>query len=323
MKKFLVPALIPFLVQCGSQKSSSEDQPLTETAASTGAAEAGVSTPTAPNPTPVPAPIEVPEGEKLDRTQSSALTIQFQTKVGAEDLLCSDKTEASIQRGQIFTDLRFFVSNLTLVDDQGKLTPVQLDVTPNSSNFQYIDDAKNSIALLNFLDSSCASSDATKTVKTALTGLLQQGVYKELRFQLGLPYAPMDEALTQVPSALAPSDMGWMWQHFPADIQFELHTGKSKKMLNALTSANKRVISIPLQHTQNSSAQTLAILMDLSKMFPVDAKTFVNSLESACNNSNKIMTESSPNCAFAFKSLGLEVANAKQPYAQTIFSMTK
>ncbi len=117
--------------------------------------------------------------------------------------------------------------------------------------------------------------------------------------------------------------MGWMWQHFPADIQFELQTAQSRKMLNALTSAKKRVISLPIQHTQNSSAQTLAVLMDLSKIFPVDASSFVNSLESACNNSNKVMTESAPNCAFAFKALGLEVANAKQPYEQSLFSVMK
>jgi hypothetical protein len=314
MKRFLVPVLLPFVVQCGSSSSKSDDQTRT----------ADASAVTAPTAAPTPAPLSVidpvPAPPALDPTQSSALTIQFKAKVGKDDLLCTDKTAASLQSGQIFTDLRLFVSNLTLVDEQGKEHRIQLDVADNSSNLQYVDTDGNSISLLNFLESSCASSDATKKLKSEVTGLLQQGVYKEIRFQLGLPYAPMDEALTQVPAALAPSDMGWMWQHFPADIQIEMHSGKSKKLLNALTSANKRLISLPIQHVQNPGASQVTVQMDLSRLFPVDATSFVNSLESACNNSNKVMTENAPNCAFAFKALGLEVANAKAPYEQSLFS---
>lgn len=312
MKRFLVPVLLPFIVQCGAQSSKSDDQTQT--------ADASVVAAPAPAPAPLPVTEPVPAPPVLDRTQSSRVAVEFKAKVGADELLCTDKTAASLQSGQIFTDLRLFVSNVTLVDDQGKEQRIELDVTDNSSNLQYVDAEGNGISLLNFLESSCASSDATKKLKSEITGLLQQGVYKEIRFQLGLPYAPMDEALTQVPAALAPSDMGWMWQHFPADIQIEMHNGKSKKMLNALTSANKRVISFPIQHVQDANASKVTLKMDLSRLFPVDAASFVNSLESACNNSNKVMTENAPNCAFAFKALGLEVANAKAPYEQSLFS---
>jgi hypothetical protein len=321
MKKYIVPALLPFVIQCGSGKSKSENQPLATNVVGeipSGSAQ----TPSAPLPA-TPASAVPPAAPVLDTSLSTALTVNFLAKVGAEDLACNDKTDALLQRGQIFTDLRFFVSNLVLVDEQGQTFPVKLDVDANSSNLQYVDQNQNSIALLNFLEAGCASSDATKKIKTSIEGLLNQGIYKELRFQLGLPYAPMDEALTSVPSALAPSDMGWMWQHYPADIQIEMHTGKAKKMLNALTSENKRTISLPISLVHSAESQKVDLTLDLSKLFPSSGAAFVSSVESACNNSTKTMTENTPNCAHAFKALGLEVANAKQPYEQNAFSIVK
>jgi hypothetical protein len=319
MKKYIAAALVPFVIQCGSDQSKSANQPLSTTAPG--------EIPNDPTPLTTPSSTSSPGGAiaapVLDTTQSRALTVNFLAKVGAEDLICSDQTDALLQRAQIFTDLRFFVSNLALVDDQGQAVPVKLEVAANSSNLQYTDQDQNSVALLNFLEADCASSDATKKIKTSIEGLLNQGVYKELRFQLGLPYEPMDTALTSMPSALAPSDMGWMWQHFPADIQIEMHTGKATKMLNALTSHNKRVISLPISLIHQGENQKVDLKMDLSKLFPSSAVAFVHAVESACNNSNKTMTEKTPNCAHAFKALGLEVANAKQPYAQSAFSVVK
>lgn len=321
MKKYIVPALLPFVIQCGSGKSKSENQPLATNVVSE------IPSDSAQNPTPAtsstPAPVVPPAAPVLDTTQNTALTVNFLAKVGAEDLICTDKTDALLQRGQIFTDLRFFVSNLVLVDDQGQTVPLKLEVAANSSNLQYVDQDQNTMALLNFLEAGCASSDATKKIKTSIEGLLNQGIYKELRFQLGLPYAPMDEALTSVPAALAPSDMGWMWQHFPADIQIEMNTGKAKKMLNALTSENKRFISLPISLIHSAEGQKVDLTLDLSKLFPSSGAAFVNAVESACNNSNKVMTENTPNCAHAFKALGMEVANAKQPYEQSAFSVVK
>jgi hypothetical protein len=174
---------------------------------------------------------------------------------------------------------------------------------------------------LNFLDPDCASSDGTDTVKTAISGYLPQGTYTGLKFQIGLPYLPYADELTSVPASLAPSDMGWMWQHLPADLQIEMYAGRTKKMLNSLISKDKTAVVLPLSYEHRAGGvREVTVGMDLSKMFLGSADEFVKGLESACNNSNKKLAETSLNCAQAYRALGLPLSNPKQAYLQTVFS---
>ena len=329
MKKFVVPFLLPFLIQCGSKNSNAGDGPAAENKLGTSPGSVPPASSAAPLPpvAGIPAPgagagIVTPVSE-LNPKELAPVSLSFQPKVGSEDLLCTDKSPELGKRAQVFADLRLFVSNLSLIDDKGQEIRVQLDTVENNSNLQFVDEKQNSIALLNFLESDCASSDATEVLNNSIKGLLNQGQYKELRFQLGLPYAPYAAALTAMPAALAPSDMGWMWEHLPADIQLELYSGQKKKVLNFLTTEKKQVLSFPIQATQTAAGLKLQIQMDLGRLFPSpsDAPKFVNSLETACNNKKGAVSENTPNCAYAYKALGLEVVNPKEAYKQNVFSV--
>lgn len=250
------------------------------------------------------------------------LNFSFLAKVDGEDLKCSDSSPEMKTKGQIFTDLRLFISNLVLVNDKGEDVKLNLATSEGYSNLQYRDEAGNTIALLNYLDASCAASDATQTLKDSILGALPYGRYTALKFQLGLPYPAMDASLTKIPAALAPTDMAWMWEHFPADFQLETRASGKKKIFNALTSKEKTVVVLALDnfvHDKDAKAPTVAL--DLSKLFLSDADTFLSSTEKACSNGNTPMTEASPNCAHAFKSLGLPVQNPKDAYTQTVFSI--
>ncbi len=258
----------------------------------------------------------------LDDGKTEPLSVNFVAKVGEEDLTCTDFSAEMQAKGQIFTNIRLFVSNLSFVNTAGKTVPLALDVDAGSQNLQYVDADGNSIALLNFLDSTCAKTAATKLVKISITGQLPHGQYQALQFQLGLPYPAMDERLPSVPAALAPSDMGWMWQHYPADFQItaQASADAQPKVLNALTSTDKAVTSLPLVFVNSAEgARTVTVQADFGKLFATDAQAYLNGLESACNNNTAALTETAANCAFAYKALGAVVKQPKEPYQQTVF----
>ena len=250
------------------------------------------------------------------------LAVTFQPKVGTADLACSDKSDAMVASGEIFSDVRFFVSNLSLVDGAGQVTSLTLD----AKDLQFTDSSGTSIALLNFLEADCASSDATRTVNTSISGFLKTGQYKTLRFQLGLPYPAMDARLVAMPAALAPSDMGWMWEHYPADLQIETNAGASlglaPRLMNSLTREKKITLDFPLDLSVTaSSAAQIDLKMDLSKIFPSTGAAFAAGLENSCNNNTSLPNATDVNCAHAFKAFGFDVKGASAPSAQTVFSV--
>ncbi|RZA27090.1 MAG: hypothetical protein EOP10_01395 [Proteobacteria bacterium] len=303
MKKILGLSLLACLSACSDGSSGSSDSPV---------AAAPVSTPL------VTAPVV--DGPAVE-VGSKDVSLNFAAKVQGQTLACFDKSAAMKAQGQIFTDLRMFISNVALVNDQGQDVKLALTVDEGSTNLQFVDAAGNSIALLNYLDASCAASDATKILKDAITGLLPYGHYTALKFQVGLPYPAMDSNLTKLPTTLAPTDMAWMWEHFPADFQLETTDGVSKKIVNALTSAKKTVVTLPLDYTHAASSAAPQVELELSKLFVSTADVFVSGVEATCNNNNTALTEASPNCAQVYKAFGLPVQNPSLAYEQSVFSI--
>ncbi|RYZ60006.1 MAG: hypothetical protein EOP07_02210 [Proteobacteria bacterium] len=322
MKNLILASMLSTLCACGGSSSGDKNTTTQDI-------------PTTPAPLPadnssnggasVTAPVVGTETAAPD-TAPLPLAVNFQAVVGSEDLKCFDKSNEMLAKGQIFTDFRLFLSNLSFVSDKGEEVRINLDIDANSSNLQFVDQDKNSIALLNYLDPSCASSDATKKLKSAINGQLPPGNYTAITFQIGLPYPSMDPRLAAIPAALAPSDMGWMWEHFPADLQIEANSGlagnSTKKLLNSLTTAAKKTITLPLNYNLSAAnKKDLTVKIDLSKIFQSDAQSYLNGLETACNNSTKAMTETSVTCAFAYKAFGLDVALPSAAYSQTVFSI--
>jgi hypothetical protein len=255
-------------------------------------------------------------------SNSSELLLKFAAKVRGESLACYDQSAEMMVAGQIFTDLRIFISNIALVNDKGEDVKLGLKVEDGSKNLQFVDANGNSIALLNYLDAACASSDATKILKDVISGALPSGHYTAIKFQLGLPYPAMDPNLTKIPSALAPTDMAWMWEHFPADFQIETKDGQAKRIVNALTSTKKTIVTLPLDYTHGNAALAPVVQLELSKLFVSTPEAFIKGIENTCVNSTSPLTETSPNCAQVFKALGLPVQNPVAAYEQSAFSVT-
>jgi hypothetical protein len=142
------------------------------------------------------------------------VTIQFALEAGGKPVSCAapiaglGATKATAR----LHDARFYISEIALIDRDGKETPVELE----KSDWQFAN-----VALLDFDDKSgnCQGSPATNA---QVKGTVPAGRYKGLRFTLGVPVFGRDAAGKEVSlnhsdtsTAPAPLDlpsMSWSWQ---------------------------------------------------------------------------------------------------------------
>lgn len=135
------------------------------------------------------------------------ITLRFALKANGQDVVCGQtyadlgtaKTTAS------FTDLRFYVSNIRLLDAQNKEVPLQLT---QDGVWQY-----QNVALLDFEDgsASCRESGNAPT-NTVVKGTVPAGRYTGIAFDLGVPFALNHADVTAAPAPLNIQALWWNWQ---------------------------------------------------------------------------------------------------------------
>lgn len=153
-------------------------------------------------------------------TTRQAVSIQFAAQANGSPVKCgSTNTIAhlgSTDKTAELQDLRFYVSNVKLINNKGEEVAVSLD----KNDWQ-----NYGVALLDFEDGTgaCANNGSgTAAMNTVLTGNVASGVYTGIHFTLGVPDVGVDDknktlALNHNDTALlgAPLDvpaLGWMWQ---------------------------------------------------------------------------------------------------------------
>ena len=107
--------------------------------------------------------------------------------------------------GLELADLRFFVSNLRLIDDDGREVPITLD---QDGKFQHDD-----VALLDFEDGSASCNEVgNPETNDRVIGTAPDGTYTGLRFTLGVPFEQNHQNVALAPPPLNLSAMFWGWQ---------------------------------------------------------------------------------------------------------------
>ena len=106
-------------------------------------------------------------------------------------------------------DLRFYIANLALVNDQGVAVPVKLD-----SNDWQLTQGSESVALIDLENATGACADATHTAAThaVITGTVPGGTYVGLKASMGVPDALNHSAITGGLPPLDVAAMAWSWQ---------------------------------------------------------------------------------------------------------------
>ncbi|MCB9677976.1 MAG: metallo-mystery pair system four-Cys motif protein [Alphaproteobacteria bacterium] len=145
-------------------------------------------------------PAEEPEPGDLE------VTLGFDAFVRAAPAACgTDYAFGTPEMTGQLADARLFVSAVQLRNDAGTWVDVALDA---ASDWQH-----EGVALLDFEDGTAACADSgTAETNRVVTGVVPEGAYDAVRFDVGVPFA-----LNHVDSATAPAPLNapgmfWVWQ---------------------------------------------------------------------------------------------------------------
>ncbi len=131
--------------------------------------------------------------------------IRFAAKVGNQPFSC--RTTYSLGKpatSQVASDFRFYVSEVALIDTQGKAVPVKLE---QDGKWQY-----QNVALLDFEDKTGACVNGTAETRDRIVGTVPKGNYTGLKFTLGVPFGLNHEDSVLAPSPLNLTGLWWNWQ---------------------------------------------------------------------------------------------------------------
>ena len=139
------------------------------------------------------------------------ITISFAAVNGSTAVACGTQLTGmgSTAVAADIKDLRFYITNLALVDDKGNTVPVKLD-----TNVWQLTQGAETVSLIDLEDNTGVCADATHTAATnaVITGTVPDRVYVGLKASMGVPETMNHSAIT---GGVAPLDIAataWSWQ---------------------------------------------------------------------------------------------------------------
>ncbi len=160
--------------------------------------------------------------------------LSFGAMAGDTELTCENQMTGLGPSSDIalgISDLRFYVSNLSFLDEQGDEVPVLLD--ENEFQYQSENGAVSLIDLTSNTEGSCsgnaiAFAEGTTRVNAALRGVTEKTRVKRVRFDVGIPQPLMKAVIAAGTEEEAPSPMNemyWSWasgyRHFVLNVTVE------------------------------------------------------------------------------------------------------
>lgn len=135
-----------------------------------------------------------------------AIRIRFAAQVGAVPFACGQSYSGIGMTSSTITptDFRFFVSDVSLLRNDGTSVPVTLD---QDGTWQY-----RNLALLDFEDGTGPCRNGNAAVNTEIRGSIPKGDYVGVRFTLGVPFDLNHGDPTLAPSPLNITSMFWVWK---------------------------------------------------------------------------------------------------------------
>jgi uncharacterized repeat protein (TIGR04052 family) len=134
------------------------------------------------------------------------VTVRFAAQINGQPFACGQSyAGVGTTRSTVTpSDYRFYVSDVSLVDETGRAVPVTL---AQDGVWQL-----DNIALLDFENASGPCRNGTTGMNTEVRGTIPAGRYVGLRFTLGVPFARNHGDPTVAASPLNLTAMFWNWQ---------------------------------------------------------------------------------------------------------------
>ncbi|MBD1842970.1 metallo-mystery pair system four-Cys motif protein [Cyanobacteria bacterium FACHB-63] len=136
---------------------------------------------------------------------SQPVSIQFRGMVGDQSFQCNSTYSLGTPATSVVpADFRFYVSDVALIDAQGKVVPITLT---QDNRWQY-----QNVALIDFENKTGMCSNGTTETNDRIVGTIPKGNYKGIRFTLGVPFKLNHEDATIAPSPLNLTSLWWNWR---------------------------------------------------------------------------------------------------------------
>ncbi|MBK6715326.1 MAG: metallo-mystery pair system four-Cys motif protein [Burkholderiales bacterium] len=161
------------------------------------------------------------DNEDTPAATSQSVAVEFVATVGDTPVTCASVLSGlgSGSVNAVIQDLRFYVSNLALINDKGATVKVTLD-----SNAFQLTSGDNTLALVDLEDDTGAcAGDSALNVK--ITGTVPIGTYTGAKFTLGVPAAlnHLDVSATTTQAPLNNNDMYWSWTTGYKHVKIEIN----------------------------------------------------------------------------------------------------
>jgi len=143
---------------------------------------------------------------QTDLSSTQHVEVSFTGRLAGKPFACGSQYESVGSKKSTVTpqDLRFFVSDIDLLDANGATVPVSLD---QDGIWQY-----KSVALVDLEDGTGGCRNGNAAMHPAVTGVVPAGHYVGLRFSVGVPYELDHGDPLTAPSPLNMTAMFWNWQ---------------------------------------------------------------------------------------------------------------
>lgn len=156
-------------------------------------------------------------------TVGPEVTIRFTAMVGSRPAACGIVYEGLGTEGSPMSlnDYRFFVSNVRLITADGEEVPVELE---QDGIWQYAD-----VALLDFEDgTSLCSQTGTAEMNDKVIGIVPEGDYTGIVFDLGVPFELNHLDTATAPAPLNIPAMWWNWRTGYKFVRIDMQTPQSE-----------------------------------------------------------------------------------------------
>jgi uncharacterized repeat protein (TIGR04052 family) len=140
-----------------------------------------------------------------------AVTITFAAVNGSTPVACGTQLTGMGSTGVAadLQDLRFYITNLKLVNDKGEAVAVKLD-----ANSWQLTQGTETVSLVDLENATgaCNTPNNTTATHAAITGTVPAGTYVGLKATMGVPETMNHSAIADGVPPLDNSPMAWSWQ---------------------------------------------------------------------------------------------------------------
>lgn len=157
--------------------------------------------------------------DSANEPERQDIEIEFSARVGNEVIRCQEMTTSTVGTANTiptFKDIRMFISQVALLNEQGEIVDV---VLTQDGKWQY-----QNVALLDFETGSETCANGNPDTNSIIKGTVPEGDYAGIQFTLGVPME-LNHYGIDGDDSVSPLDvtgMNWSWQNGHKHIRMDI-----------------------------------------------------------------------------------------------------